>query len=777
MPPSVHSRPHRTRTIWPATTSTMRVGEGAGPLELVAGDDHRRPGADRLAEQASSSSRPSASRPACGSSSSHSSARRATRQASAVRRRWPADSLPTGTSRKPAVDARAARSPRRPPRREAPTVAPQKLDVLGDGEIAVETVAVPEQADPRADRVAVAWRGRARAHDPVAAGEREQPGAQPQQRRLAGPVRALQEHDLARGRPRSVAPASAGKPPSTATASSSTTTGSVEVGGVGVSMTDSTRYGRFGARDCRGAASIAGSVDAVDASSVAGRWRRRRRRRTTGTAPGPTPEARSTRRHRTRGWSKWTGRRRPHDWRFFVGGLGKVLIATGLLMFGFVAYQLWGTGIETARAQNKLGERVRASCSPGTTPRRRRPPRPSHRRRHAVSDGTASTPVGHRSAATGRRARRHRARPTAPAAVEQEHPADQRGRGDRQARDPHDRQVDGDRRGRRSRDRPQEGPGPLPRDAAARPARQRRDRRPPHDLRRAVLQHRRARSRATRSSSRSPTGASCTRCIGRDLSPDDYYVVTTTDPTVAELTLTSCHPRWTTRATHRHHERTRSGTVRPGRRGRSSTTAGRSSRPPTAAPEAVAPIEASTDRADHGRTRPDDSIVESVPVTDDRHSADATTVHRPADPDSLDAGIADAFAEGWFSDPTANAQVALWGIILALIGLGVVPDQPKGQAGLGRRPGRHRPVRDRFVLLLPERQPPAAAEPLTLWRAHHDEASAIDSARRRRCSERAAHRMRRRLRPRLDNQAGGIRDRTGVRHKPDLIRTIRCRSD
>ena len=31
-----------------------------------------------------------------------------------------------------------------------------------------------------------------------------------------------------------------------------------------------------------------------------------------------------------------------------------MLIATGLLMFGFVAYQLWGTGIETARAQNSL---------------------------------------------------------------------------------------------------------------------------------------------------------------------------------------------------------------------------------------------------------------------------------------------------------------------------------------------------------------------------------------------------------------------------------------
>ena len=44
----------------------------------------------------------------------------------------------------------------------------------------------------------------------------------------------------------------------------------------------------------------------------------------------------------------------PHDWRWWIGGLGKTLIATGLLLFGFVAYQLWGTGIETARAQNSL---------------------------------------------------------------------------------------------------------------------------------------------------------------------------------------------------------------------------------------------------------------------------------------------------------------------------------------------------------------------------------------------------------------------------------------
>jgi sortase A len=46
----------------------------------------------------------------------------------------------------------------------------------------------------------------------------------------------------------------------------------------------------------------------------------------------------------------------PHDWRWLVGGIGRVLISLGVLMFAFVAYQLWGTGIQTARAQDELGK-------------------------------------------------------------------------------------------------------------------------------------------------------------------------------------------------------------------------------------------------------------------------------------------------------------------------------------------------------------------------------------------------------------------------------------
>ncbi|MEO6123718.1 MAG: class E sortase [Ilumatobacteraceae bacterium] len=52
--------------------------------------------------------------------------------------------------------------------------------------------------------------------------------------------------------------------------------------------------------------------------------------------------------------SRWDRPPEPHDWRWVVGHIGRALITLGLLMFGFVAYQLWGTGIQTARAQNQL---------------------------------------------------------------------------------------------------------------------------------------------------------------------------------------------------------------------------------------------------------------------------------------------------------------------------------------------------------------------------------------------------------------------------------------
>ncbi|MEZ5259493.1 MAG: class E sortase [Ilumatobacteraceae bacterium] len=60
----------------------------------------------------------------------------------------------------------------------------------------------------------------------------------------------------------------------------------------------------------------------------------------------------------------------PRDLRWFLGGLGKVLISTGLLIFAFVAYQLWGTGIQYARAQDKLASQFETQLAavPGAAP-------------------------------------------------------------------------------------------------------------------------------------------------------------------------------------------------------------------------------------------------------------------------------------------------------------------------------------------------------------------------------------------------------------------------
>jgi sortase A len=44
-----------------------------------------------------------------------------------------------------------------------------------------------------------------------------------------------------------------------------------------------------------------------------------------------------------------------------LGGVGRVLITAGVLILLFVAYQLWGTGIRTAQAQNQLEDDFEAT--------------------------------------------------------------------------------------------------------------------------------------------------------------------------------------------------------------------------------------------------------------------------------------------------------------------------------------------------------------------------------------------------------------------------------
>ena len=52
--------------------------------------------------------------------------------------------------------------------------------------------------------------------------------------------------------------------------------------------------------------------------------------------------------------SYWDRPKPARDWHWFLGRIGSALIVTGFLMFLFVGYQLWGTGIEAAQSQQRL---------------------------------------------------------------------------------------------------------------------------------------------------------------------------------------------------------------------------------------------------------------------------------------------------------------------------------------------------------------------------------------------------------------------------------------
>ncbi len=64
---------------------------------------------------------------------------------------------------------------------------------------------------------------------------------------------------------------------------------------------------------------------------------------------------------------RWERPPEPHDWRWAIGLLGRALVTAGLLMLGFVGYQLWGTGLSTASAQADLKAEFVASLQTSST--------------------------------------------------------------------------------------------------------------------------------------------------------------------------------------------------------------------------------------------------------------------------------------------------------------------------------------------------------------------------------------------------------------------------
>jgi len=352
----------------------------------------------------------------------------------------------------------------------------------------------------------------------------------------------------------------------------------------------------------------------------------------------------------------------PHDWRWWVGGVGKTLIATGLLLFGFVAYQLWGTGIETARAQDSLGnefEELLAATPTSPTPAGATPADPTP---------AGSTPAGSTPADSAPVDPTAENTPPAPDAIMA--PIVE---GDAIARIELPRiGVDKIVVAGVDKNDLKKGPGHYPETPM------------PGQLGNAAIAgHRTTFGQPFFDVDKMETGDEIvvTTVVGRFVyrvtgqeivSPSDYQVIATTDPTRATLTLTSCHPKYTAREriiVYAELDETASGPVSEAtiNYGRPLDEVATAAADPDPSNTVVDPAtDPATDSSTDSSTDPaiaDDTETEgSMPVED-------STLAASLDDEQLNAGIADAFSDSWFSDPGANSQVGLWGLLLAAIGI------------------------------------------------------------------------------------------------------------
>jgi sortase A len=390
---------------------------------------------------------------------------------------------------------------------------------------------------------------------------------------------------------------------------------------------------------------------------------------TNGNGPAAVSAPPLTRRGRLR---KWDRPKQQMDWRWWVGNLGKTLIATGLLMFGFVAYQLWGTGIETARAQNELESEFDAllvdapaieapDLEPGDS---------------SSTDSTAPPTT----AATIDRA----VETLPPVPVEQQNiPELQNGDALARLEIPRIGRNDIVVAGVKTSDL-KRGPGHFP------------DTPLPGQLGNAAI----AGHRTTYGSpffnvdelqigddiiATTLSGKFTYRVTGSEIVASDRYdVVATTDPNRATLTLISCHPKYTAQKRIVIFSELVASDSAPV--GESIINYGRPDEP-DADPDVAAELPSEPDASDaavdpDATTEPDNATDPgAVETADDPDIATAVPdgnvgdVTVADDPNTLEAGqvsneVVDAFSDGWFSDPGANNQVGIWGTLLALVGLG-----------------------------------------------------------------------------------------------------------
>jgi len=377
--------------------------------------------------------------------------------------------------------------------------------------------------------------------------------------------------------------------------------------------------------------------------------------------------------------SKWDRPPEPHDWRFYVGGVGKILITVGLLMFGFVAYQLWGTGIETARAQNKLENQFEDFLTEATTTGAPTSAVPTTEATLTVPPSTATSEPGNtvESSPTATTAPPATTTPpTSTAPVKQVIPPIESGQVMAKLEIPKIGKEGGSALyvvPGVSHEDLKKGPGHYP------------DTPLPGQLGNAsIAGHRTTFGEPFRRIDELEAGdqitvtmltgdrfvyeVATTEIVG----PDDYFVVTTTDPTVAQLTLTSCHPVYTARnriAVHAFLVGSESDPVgeptfydleaepnASSERGQDPAVRLESSEPAASA-EAT------------GSSASDVIIDEGATETSRSAEAAPSATIPDATAPAAGAQVEDAFATGWFHDDGAWLHIALWGGALILLAI------------------------------------------------------------------------------------------------------------
>jgi len=363
--------------------------------------------------------------------------------------------------------------------------------------------------------------------------------------------------------------------------------------------------------------------------------------------------------------SRWDRPPEPKDWRWFVGGLGRALISVGVLMFAFVGYQLYGTGIQTAQAQNRLEnefEGLLATAGGDTTATEVSAP--------TVTPETvpSTVPIGTEPDTEPVPA------PSSTVLAARLTPPPQ---GDPLAKLTIPK-IDLEKiviEGVRTSDL-EDGPGHFPETPL-----------PGQYGNAAIAGHRTTHGQPFNRIDELQVGDEVIveTIVGRFtylvtgqviVSPNDYQlVIPTTDPTVATLTLTSCHPKFSAKQRivvtavldPERSDLVTAPYVPPAGEAPAPSVIPGDDLPATTEPE----IATATTTADitPGTVPSGTDDDGATPAIDDALAEGAGAIDSAGLDDTASASQ-DLFENSWFSDPAAFPQVAIWGVLLTLVALG-----------------------------------------------------------------------------------------------------------